>query len=112
MSEGFGNIYVTGDDGSITAFEQNGNGVRWAQTILSNRVLSGTVTQGSYVVVGDFEGYLHWLNQETGEIVARHEVDASGIESTPTVVDSVLYTQSRDGDLQAISTPKIVTAEK
>jgi len=57
------------------------------------------------VVVGDFEGYLHWLDNETGEIVARHQVDSSGIYATPTVADEVLYVQSRDGDLQAIKTP-------
>jgi len=62
--------------------------------------------------VGDFEGYLHWLDQDTGEIVARHEVDSSGIHSTPTVFNNVLYSQSRDGDLQAIETPKIVAIEK
>jgi len=33
-------------------------------------------------------------------------VDSSGIHSTPTVVNNILYSQSRDGDLQAIATPK------
>ena len=61
-------------------------------------------------MVGDFEGYLHWLDQETGQIVSRHEVDSSGIHSTPTVVDGKMYSQSRDGDLQVIITPGIVSA--
>ena len=77
---------------------------------LTNRSVTGPAVVDNYIVVGDFEGYLHWLDQETGEIVSRHKVDGSGIHSTPTVVDDVLYSQSRDGDLQAIITPKIVSA--
>ena len=60
---------------------------------------------GDYIAVGDFEGYLHWLDQETGEIISRHHVDGSGIYATPVVSKDILYTQSRDGDLQAIKTP-------
>ena len=77
---------------------------------LTNRSVTGPAVVDDYVVVGDFEGYLHWLNQETGEIVSRHHVDSSGIYSTPTVVDDIMYSQSRDGDLQVIITPKIVSA--
>jgi outer membrane protein assembly factor BamB len=47
---------------------------------------------------------------ESGDIVARHEVDSSGIDTTPSVSDNMLYTQSVDGDLQAIETPKIIKA--
>jgi outer membrane protein assembly factor BamB len=105
-------IYITNTKGYIYSLNRVNGIERWSNLSLMNRSVTGPVVVDNYIVVGDFEGYLHWLDQESGEIVARHEVDASGIESTPTVLDSVLYTQSRDGDLQAISTPKIVTAEK
>lgn len=105
-------IYITNTKGHVYSLNRVNGIERWSNLSLTNRGVTGPVVVNNHVVVGDFEGYLHWLNQETGEIVARHEVDGSGIHSTPTVVDSVLYTQSRDGDLQAISTPKIVTAEK
>ena len=45
-----------------------------------------------------------FADQENGEIVARHQVDSSGIHSTPTVFNNVLYSQSQNGDLQAIET--------
>jgi outer membrane protein assembly factor BamB len=105
-------IFNTNTKGHVYSLNRVNGIERWSNLSLTNRGVTGPVVVGSYVVVGDFEGYLHWLNRETGDIVARYEVDGSGIHSTPTVVDDVLYTQSRDGDLQAIETPKIVTAEK
>ena len=104
-------IYITNTRGHVYALNRLDGIERWSNLTLNNRGVTGPAVVDNYVVVGDFEGYLHWLNQETGEIVARHEVDSSGLHSTPTVVDGIIYTQSRDGDLQAILTPKIVSAQ-
>lgn len=105
-------IFLTNLRGHVYAIDRVNGIERWSNLALSNRSVTGPAVIDDYVVVGDFEGYLHWLDQDTGEIVARHEVDSSGIHATPTVVDNVLYSQSRDGDLQAIETPKIVATEK
>jgi len=103
-------IFITNTRGHIYALNRNNGIERWSNVELTNRGVTGPAVVEQYIVVGDFEGYLHWLDQETGEIVSRHNVDGSGIHSTPTVVDDILYSQSRDGDLQAIITPKIVSA--
>ncbi|MDX2369949.1 MAG: outer membrane protein assembly factor BamB [Colwellia sp.] len=105
-------IFLTNLRGHVYAIDRVNGIERWSNLVLANRSVTGPAVIDNYVVVGDFEGYLHWLDQDSGEIVARHEVDSSGIHSTPTVVDNVLYSQSRDGDLQAIETPKVVVTEK
>jgi len=105
-------IFLTNTRGHVYAIDRVNGIERWSNLSLVNRGVSGPAVIDDYVIVGDFEGYLHWLDQETGEIVARHEVDGSGIHATPTVVDNVLYSQSRDGDLQAIETPEIIKAEQ
>jgi outer membrane protein assembly factor BamB len=105
-------IYITTTRGHVYALNRLNGIERWSNLSLTNRNVTGPVVVDNYVVVGDFEGYLHWLNQETGDIVARHVVDSSGIHSTPTVANGVIYTQSRDGDLQAIMTPKMATTEQ
>jgi len=97
-------IFLTNLRGHVYAIDRVNGIERWSNLTLENRNVTGPAVIDDYVVVGDFEGYLHWLNQDTGEIVARHHVDGSGIHSTPTVADNVLYSQSRDGDLQAIET--------
>ncbi len=100
------NIYLTDLRGHVYAIDRISGIERWSNLSLTNRSTTGPAVIDDYVVVGDFEGYLHWLDQETGEEVARHVVDSSGIYTTPTVKDNVLYSQSRDGDLQAIVTPE------
>ena len=101
-----GNIlYLTDIKGHIYAIDRNTGLERWSQLSLTNRGVTGPVPVGKYVVVGDFEGYLHWLDQDTGEIVSRYFFDGSGIYTTPMVNKEILYIQSRDGDLQAIKTP-------
>jgi len=98
-------IYLTDVKGHVFAVDRNNGLEKWSNLLLTNRGVTGPAVVGNYVVVGDFEGYLHWLNRDSGEIVARHEVDSSGIYTTPTVGKNVLYVQSRDGDLEAIKTP-------
>ncbi len=98
-------IFLTNLRGHVYAIDRISGIERWSNLALTNRGVTGPVVIDDYVVVGDFEGYLHWFDQENGEIVARHEVDSSGIHSTPTVFDNVLYSQSQNGDLQAIETP-------
>lgn len=98
-------LFLTNLRGHIYAIDRINGMERWSNLVLTNRGVTGSAVLDSYVVVGDVEGYLHWLDQETGKIVARHHLDSSGIYSTPTVSDGILYSQSRDGDLQAIATP-------
>jgi outer membrane protein assembly factor BamB len=101
LSEGFNNIYVVGANGGITAFAKNDQGVRWEQTALTRRMLSGSATVSNYVVVGDFEGYLHALSQVDGHFVARTRVDSDGLRAAPIAVDDMLYVYSNSGDLAA-----------
>ncbi|WP_019028394.1 outer membrane protein assembly factor BamB [Colwellia piezophila] len=103
-------IFITNTQGHIYALNRINGIERWSNVELTNRGVTGPAVVDSYIVVGDFEGYLHWLDQDTGEIVSRHKVDSSGIHTTPTVSGDVLYSQSRDGDLQAIVTPEIISA--
>jgi len=98
-------LFVTDIKGHVYAIDRNTGIERWSQLALTNRGVTGPAVLNNYIVVGDLEGYLHWLDQNSGEIVARHQVDSSGIHATPTVSNEILYTQSRNGDLQAIKTP-------
>jgi outer membrane protein assembly factor BamB len=101
MSQGFGNIYVAGEDGSVTAFEKNGQGARWAQTVLARRKLSGSVTLSSYVIVADVEGYLHALSQVDGHIAARTRVDSDGVQVDLQVAGDQLLVYGNSGKLAA-----------
>lgn len=95
-------IYATDISGHVYAIDRNSGSELWSQLALTNRGVTGPAIQGNYVVVGDFEGYLHWLDKTTGDIVARHQVDDSGLFASPVVDDDILYAYSRDGSFEAI----------
>ena len=98
-------LFLTNLKGHIYAVDRINGLERWSNLALTNRGVTGPAVVGNYLAVGDFEGYLHFLDQETGEFVARHEVDSSGIYATPSVADKMIFTQARDGSLQAITLP-------
>lgn len=102
-------IFATDTQGHVYAIDRNSGIEQWSQLAFTGRGTTGAASVGDYVVVGDFEGYLHWLSKADGSIVARHEVDSSGIYNTPLVDNGLLYATSRDGDLEVIKTPEIVT---
>jgi outer membrane protein assembly factor BamB len=98
-------LFLTDIKGHVYAVDRLNGLEKWSQLALTNRGVTGPTTVGDYVVVGDFEGYLHWISQSSGEIVARHHVDGSGIYRAPTTHNDLIFVQSRDGDLEAIKTP-------
>ena len=98
---GFGNVYVADDDGTVSAFLRNGQGVRWQNIDLGFRNLSRPTPVSSYVAVVDFEGYLHLLSQVDGDIVGRTKVDSSGARADMLVRGNRLFVYTNDGTLKA-----------
>ena len=80
---------------------RNGEGVRWSQGALGYRQLSRPTPVGSYVTVGDFEGYLHVLSQVDGDFVGRVRVDSDGVRADMLSEDGILYVFANDGELVA-----------
>ncbi|RLA51915.1 MAG: outer membrane protein assembly factor BamB [Gammaproteobacteria bacterium] len=108
VSQGFGNIYVADEDGTLTAYLRNGQGVRWTQTALGYRALSRPTTVSSYVAVADFEGYVHLLSQVNGEFVGRVKVDGDGVRADMLTDGNILYVFGNSGKLAVYE----ITAKK
>ena len=98
---GFGNVYVADDDGTVSAFLRNGQGVRWQNIDLGFRELSRPTPVNSYVATVDFEGYLHLLSQVDGEIVGRTKVDSKGARADMIARGNRLFVYTNDGALKA-----------
>src|SRR3546814_5402924 len=73
----------------------------WSQPAMARRSLTSPAVQGDYAVVGDFDGYLHWLKLDTGELAARTRVSRDALRAAPVVVDSILVAPATDGGLSA-----------
>lgn len=98
-------LYITDSRSHLFAVDARSGSEAWSNTELENRNLTAPVVFGEYLVVGDADGYLFWLDRATGAIVALERIDRAGLYAAPVVAGNTLYVQSRDGDLVAIGQP-------
>ena len=101
VSQGFGNVYTAEENGTITAYLRNGQGIRWDQEALAWRGLSRPIPVSSYLAVVDFEGYLHFLSQVDGEFLARERPGKEGARADMLADGTVLYVYTNFGKLIA-----------
>jgi outer membrane protein assembly factor BamB len=102
LDQGFGNIYVAEESGTVVAFYRNNPGVRWEQGALTNRRLGTPAVIKGYVAVSDLDGYVHFLSQVDGHFVGRERIDGNGIRANMLVEDDVLYVFGNSGKLVAL----------
>jgi outer membrane protein assembly factor BamB len=79
---GLGNLYVTRDDDHVQAYDQVNGASVWSQSALQGRFLNQPVEYENYVVVADFEGYVHVLAQVDGEMLGRLSVRPKPLHMT------------------------------
>ncbi len=95
-------IYVTDSQSHVQALDRRDGGVLWKQDKLHDRAVTAPAVYGNYVVVGDFEGYLHWLNRSDGAFAARVRVDDAGLLAAPVTMDDTFYALGKGGALTAL----------
>ena len=94
-------LVVADVDGVVWALDRNGGSALWSQPALARRTPGSVVVQGDFAVVGDSEGYVHWLKLDDGQFAARTRVGRDPIRGAPVVSDGILLVQTVDGDLSA-----------
>ncbi|MCK5893525.1 MAG: outer membrane protein assembly factor BamB [Endozoicomonadaceae bacterium] len=103
LAEGFGNLYLSDDQSILSAVDQRSGSVIWSQKELKHRELSAPTTWSSYVLIGDYEGYLHVVSQVDGQLLGRKKIDSSGIRAKPIVSGDMIYVYGNSGTLSALS---------
>lgn len=98
-------LYISDSRGHLFAVEARSGSEVWSNTELENRRLTAPAVFGDYLVVGDGEGYLYWLDRQSGEIRSLQRIDSAGLYAAPLAAGDTLYVQSRSGDLVAIGQP-------
>jgi outer membrane protein assembly factor BamB len=95
------NLYVTQSDGIVVALRQRDGSELWRNQKLKLRRLSTPVLTSTAVVVADFQGYLHWLDKTTGELVARERIAKERVTSAPVAVGDTIVVLTDGGKLAA-----------
>jgi outer membrane protein assembly factor BamB len=105
-------LYLTNADSVVIAMRRNDGAVQWEQPALRRRGLTAPAIDGDALVVGDFEGYLHWLDKTTGEIVARQKTGGERITNSAVVSEGRTFVQTDSGKLMAYRSQSADGAEK
>jgi len=97
-------VYVTDDKSALIALEKSSGASLWKQDKLFGRGVSAPLAFGRFVVVGDFEGYVHLLSREDGSFAGRIATDGSPILAAPVALDdNNILVQTRNGGVFAIA---------
>ena len=88
-------------EGNVWAFDRETGVNLWKQDQLKYRWLSAPAVQGRYVVVGDSEGYVHWLGLDDGKFAARERLGKKPIEGAPQVAGDLVYVEDIKGHIAA-----------
>ncbi len=95
-------LAVSDRNGVVWGLDKTTGGGMWQQGALARRNLTSATVQGNYAVVGDYDGYLHWLRLEDGALAARIRAGGETLRSAPEVSpDGVLVVQDVEGELSA-----------
>jgi len=93
------------DDSVAWAFDAATGGDMWKQDQLKYRWLTAPAVQGNYAVVGDVEGWVHWLGLTDGKLAARARLSRDAIRARPLVVNDTVYVEDIDGHIGAFRIP-------
>ncbi len=95
-------LYLTDASGGVVALDKNKGSTIWKNDQLSLRRTTAPIVLGKYLLVGDYEGYLHVLSLEDGSLGARLKTDGSAIMTAPVELDGGVLLQTRNGSLYSV----------
>ncbi|MES9965498.1 MAG: outer membrane protein assembly factor BamB [Candidatus Sedimenticola sp. 20ELBAFRAG] len=103
LSVDYRQLYVSDDNDFVWAVDPRNGSALWKNEKLKARRLSAPAVLDDYVVVGDYQGYLHWLSTEDGRLLGRTRVGEDPITTAPVVNNGVVYIYGDGGALAAVT---------
>jgi len=99
--------FVSQSDGIVVALRDRDGSELWRNDKLKRRALSTPAILSTSIVVADYKGFVHWLDKNTGVLVARQQIAKSRVSSPPVAVDDTVVVLTDGGDLAAFrATPR------
>lgn len=96
------NVYVTGDDGTVWAFDRGTGRSAWTQNGLKFRQVSAPAMLDRFVLVMDGEGIAHLLSNESGDFVGRLSVASGKTLTQPVSLGDRVLVQTQNGRVLAL----------
>lgn len=96
-------LFLTDDNSDVWELDQRTGRSLWKQDALHRRKLTAPAVYKDYIVVGDFEGYVHFLSQEDGRQLGRIRIGKEAIATAPIPVEDWLFVYGKGGSLAALT---------
>jgi len=96
-------LYLTDTAGSVFVIDKISGGTLWKNDQLFMRGVTSPAVISDFVVVGDSEGYLHGLNREDGDYVARIKLGGGAIKTVPIPTEDGVLVLTQSGSLYSLS---------
>jgi outer membrane protein assembly factor BamB len=94
-------VFAADEKSNVVAYSANDGVELWRNETMTWRDVGEPLAIGRMVVMGDKQGYLHFLEQSNGLVISRVRVDSSAISAAPIVANGLLIVQTRGGTLSA-----------
>jgi outer membrane protein assembly factor BamB len=94
--------YVSDEKGAVHTLDRSNGQSVWKQDKLSYRQLTQPLPEGQAIVIGDFEGFVHFLSRDSGAFVSRFETRGGAVRAVPISLPAGLLVQTEDGSLHAL----------
>ena len=99
-----GKVFITHTNGAVYALDYATGKTFWRQGDLKQRRLSAPLPLDAALVVGDVEGYLHFLSREDGSFLGRLQSTSGAVMPRMVALGkNSLVAQNRNGDIYAVS---------
>jgi outer membrane protein assembly factor BamB len=96
-------VYVVDATSQVHAFAVEGGASLWRNDRLMHRQLTTPLALPGAVVVGDLEGYVHFLSSAEGSLLARVRIDSSRIIARPMAWNDGAVVLTTDGTLTLLA---------
>jgi outer membrane protein assembly factor BamB len=94
-------VFVTSAVSHVVAMSRTSGAILWTQDQLHQRGVTAPTPVGNSLVVGDYEGYVHWIDASTGALIGRVRADDTAIVAQPRVAGDVVVVLAESGTMAA-----------
>jgi len=94
-------LFGANTDSQVWAFDKSSGADMWKNDDLKYRWVTAPAVQGNYVVLGDSEGYVHWLQTGDGALAGRERLSKKAIRAQPVVAGDLVYIEDVQGRIAA-----------
>ena len=94
-------LAVTDREDAIWLVDRQSSTTLWREPRLERRNITRPVFYNDHIITVDFEGYMHWIDSDSGEFVARTRVGSDPAQAAPLVVGNTAFVLDTSGSLTA-----------